>query len=67
MIPRRKFHALRHTFAALSIAAGVDIYTVSRLIGHSSINMTADTYGHLYDAGRGQAADALDRLLTFGA
>ena len=43
-------------------AAGVDLYTLSRRMGHSSITVTADRYGHLYQ-GNSQDADALDRLL----
>jgi integrase len=46
--PDIRFHDLRHTYAALSIAAGVDIYTLSRWMSHSSISVTADRYGHLY-------------------
>lgn len=40
----------------------MDIYTLSRRMGHSSITVTADRYGHLYQ-GNSQDADALDRLL----
>jgi integrase len=61
-LPDLRFHDLRHTYAALSIAAGVDLYTLSRRMGHSSISVTADKYGHLYQ-GNTQDADALDRLL----
>lgn len=61
-VPDIRFHAMRHTYAALSIAAGVDIYTLSRRMGHSSISVTADRYGHLYQ-GNNQDADSLDRLL----
>jgi integrase len=61
-LPDIRFHDLRHTYAALSIAAGVDLYTLSRRMGHSSITVTADRYGHLYQ-GSNQDADALDRLI----
>ncbi len=61
-LPAIRFHDLRHTYAALSIAAGVDLYTLSRRMGHKSISVTADKYGHLYQ-GQTQDADALDRLL----
>jgi integrase len=47
-LPDIRFHDLRHTYAALSIAAGVDIFTLSRRMGHSTISVTADRYGHLY-------------------
>jgi integrase len=65
-LPDIRFHDTRHTYAALSIAAGIDIYTLSRRMGHSSIRVTADRYGHLY-AGHTQDADALDRLLQRSA
>lgn len=44
-----RFHDLRHTCAALMInSAGADPYNVSRRLGHSSISVTFDTYGHLF-------------------
>lgn len=42
-----RFHDLRHTIATLLIQAGVPIAHVSKLLGHSSIAITMDTYGHL--------------------
>jgi integrase len=65
-LPDVRFHDLRHTYAALSIAAGVDIFTLSRRMGHSTISVTADRYGHLYQ-GHSQDVDALDRLLQRSA
>lgn len=65
-LPDVRFHDLRHTYAALSLAAGVDLHTLSRRMGHSSITVTADRYGHLYQ-GQTQDADALDRLLKRSA
>jgi integrase len=55
-------HDMRHTYAALAIGAGVDIYTISRRMGHESIKTTADTYGHLYK-GQDDDATAIARLL----
>jgi integrase len=61
-IPRTKFHNLRHTYAALSIAAGMDLMQLSRRMGHSTIRVTADTYGHLYQEHQ-HDPEAVDRLL----
>jgi len=46
-IHRIKFHGLRHTFATTCIEAGIDYKTVSELLGHSSINITMNTYVHI--------------------
>jgi len=43
-VPKLSFHSLRHSFATNSIAAGVDHYYLSRILGHSSIALTLDTY-----------------------
>lgn len=42
------FHVSRHTFATLSISAGVNIYVVSKLCGHSSVR-TTEIYAHMID------------------
>jgi integrase len=41
-------HALRHTYASLLINAGENLKYVSRQLGHASIQITADLYGHLF-------------------
>ena len=46
-ISNHKFHNLRHTFATSCIEAGIDYKTVSELLGHSSINITMNTYVHI--------------------
>ena len=45
-IPRNNFHTLRHTFATRCVECGVDIRTVSELLGHSTTKMTLDFYVH---------------------
>lgn len=44
--PKLKFHSLRHTFASWLVQRGVSIYEVSKLLGHSSVNVT-QIYSHL--------------------
>lgn len=58
-----RLHDLRHTYASTLLRAGVALKTVSDALGHSSIAITADVYGHLSDATRREAADAMDRAL----
>lgn len=62
-LPRVSFHGLRHTHASMLIAAGVDILTISRRLGHSKPSVTLDTYGHLIKGADAAAAEAIARLL----
>jgi integrase len=41
-------HSLRHTCASLMISSGTPVTTVSRVLGHSSVVQTLNTYGHFY-------------------
>ena len=54
------FHTLRHTFASHLVMAGVDLYTVSELLGHSSIEMT-QRYAHLSPDHKRMVMDRLER------
>lgn len=56
-------HELRHSAASLLIAQGVPMKLVSELLGHSSIRITADVYGHLFDEAGAVAADAMTTAL----
>jgi integrase len=62
-LPDYKFHELRHTAASLALAEGASLFHVSRLLGHSSISITADTYGHWTDEGREDVARRLENAL----
>jgi integrase len=42
-VPRFTPHGLRHTFAALHLQAGTDVYYVSRMLGHADISLTVNT------------------------
>jgi integrase len=55
------FHDLRHTAVALAIQAGAHPKAIQSRLGHASIAVTMNTYGHLIDDGSELAAD-LDRL-----
>ena len=58
------FHGLRHTYATRCIERGVDIVTLSRLLGHASAKMTLDTYADSTIEQRKSAMTALDALLS---
>ncbi|HEX9264371.1 MAG TPA: tyrosine-type recombinase/integrase, partial [Candidatus Binatia bacterium] len=53
-------HDLRHTFASLLIEQGESLAYVRDQMGHSSIQITVDTYGHLVPGGNRAAVDKLD-------
>jgi len=61
-LPRVTFHALRHTHASMLIAAGVDVLTISRRLGHSKPSTTLDVYGHLFKGADAAAATAIDAI-----
>ncbi len=56
-------HDCRHTFASLMIAAGVNAKALSTFMGHASITMTLDRYGHLFPGSEDEAAGLLDAYL----
>ena len=45
-VPYRSFHTLRHTFATQCVKIGVDVKSLSELLGHSSVKITLDRYVH---------------------
>jgi integrase len=56
-------HELRHSAASLMLAQGVKLQVVSEVLGHSSIRMTADVYGHILAPDRQAAPDAMTEAL----
>jgi integrase len=56
-------HECRHTFASLMIAAGVNAKALSTYMGHSTISITMDRYGHLMPGNEAEAAGLLDAYL----
>jgi len=55
-----KFHGIRHTFCTNLLSKGVSPYYVSRQVGHSSINITCDTYGSWIRTEDNRHVDLLD-------
>lgn len=58
------FHSLRHTYATRCIERGIDVVTLSRLLGHASSKLTLDTYADSTLEQRKAAMTALDMLLS---
>jgi integrase len=56
-------HECRHTYASLMIAAGVNAKALSTYIGHASVTITLDRYGHLMPGNETEAAGLLDAYL----
>ncbi|MDV2476398.1 site-specific integrase [Rhodococcus zopfii] len=55
-----RFHDMRHTCAALLIAANVPAKAIQAHLGHSSFKITMDTYGHLYEDASDTVANAMN-------
>lgn len=62
-MPPIGLHECRHTFASFMIAAGVNPKAMSVYMGHSSVTITFDRYGHLMPGNEAQAAQLLDDFL----
>ena len=58
-----RFHDLRHTMATLALSAGVHVKVVSERLGHSTTQITLDTYSHVLPDLQREAAEALDAAL----
>jgi integrase len=66
-LPWLHLHDLRHAFATFLLDQGEELRTVMELLGHSTIRLTADTYGHVLPTRARNAASALDRILGEGS
>ena len=62
-LPRVRFHDLRHLQASLLLAAGVPLAVVSKRLGHSSVQVTSDTYSHMLEGVGAAAASAAAALI----
>lgn len=59
-VKKRNFHTLRHTFATRLLERGVDLKTLSELLGHESMNITMKTYCHTLMRTKRDAVERLD-------
>ena len=58
-LPHINPHAFRHTVASVLIANGTDVVTVSKQLGHASVNTTENFYSHIIEESKAQAAECL--------
>jgi integrase len=65
-LPQIRFHDLRHSYASLLIAQGEHPKLIAEQLGHASVQITLDRYGHLMDQSYGDASERLEALL-FGS
>jgi integrase len=63
-IPEATLHSLRHTHASHLIAAGLDILTISRRLGHGSPTITLGVYGHLFPQTDDRAAQIIEAAMS---
>jgi integrase len=62
-LPTIRLHDLRHSWATLALAAGVDVAIVSRRLGHSSPMVTWQTYQHVVKGMQTDAAEKVSALI----
>ena len=58
-----RFHDLRHTFATLALQNGVDVKTLSGILGHYSSGFTLDTYTHVTTKMQEEAAEKMGHFM----
>jgi integrase len=62
-LPQIRFHDLRHSCATILLDAGESLERVSKLLGHSSIRITADVYGYVSPEATKSSADIMSKAL----
>lgn len=62
-LPRTRLHDLRHTAASLMLAGGVELWQVSKTLGHGGVQITLDRYGHLLPEVRREVGDQMEAML----
>ena len=61
-VKERKFHAIRHTFATRALELGVDIKTISEILGHSGVSVTLNIYAHSMLEQKKKAIDKFNQM-----
>ena len=64
LLDRVSFHSLRHTSATLLIGQNIDIFTVSRRLGHANVSTTLNIYTYALTKIDRKASDSLGSLLS---
>ena len=57
-------HGIRHTFATRALESGMSVKTLSKLLGHSNVGFTLDTYTHVSEELKADAISELEEFLT---
>lgn len=63
-MPKVSVHSLRHTFATLALQNGIDVKTVSSMLGHYDAGFTLRTYTHATRQMQNQAAETMGNFMA---
>jgi integrase len=63
-LPQITFHSLRHSHVSQLVAAGVDIATISKRVGHARASVTLAVYSHMFSSDDSNAAAAINAAMT---
>ena len=66
-LPHVTLHEARHSFASYLAASGIGIKDLTVILGHSSVTVSLDRYGHLFEAGKAQTAAQINAWFAASA